>query len=116
MFKKNKRSYSGILDQIKLVLKLMRDSDVPTYLKLIPIAVVAYLVSPIDLLPEAVAGPLGFGDDALAVLVGLDWFIRMVPKSIVARHTGEEDVADVVDGEYTNKADANYHDTVNLKS
>lgn len=35
------------------------------------VACVAYALSPIDLLPEAVLGPFGLPDDAAAVLLGL---------------------------------------------
>lgn len=34
---------------------------------LLMVAAVAYVVSPVDLMPEAVLGILGFGDDALAI-------------------------------------------------
>lgn len=101
MFRRNNRSFTGILGQAKLVLKLMQDSEVPAYLKLIPVAVAAYLISPVDLLPELIAGPLGITDDAFAVLMGLDLFIKLVPKHVVGRYTGEEDV---VDGTYTTEA------------
>lgn len=101
MFKRNNRSFSGILGQLKLVLSLMRDSEVPAYLKLIPVAVAAYLISPVDLLPEIVAGPLGMTDDAFAVLMGLDLFIKLIPKHVISRYTGDEDI---VDGTYTSEA------------
>lgn len=35
------------------------------------VACVAYVLSPIDLLPEAALGPFGLPDDVVAVLVGL---------------------------------------------
>lgn len=31
----------------------------------------AYIVSPIDVLPEAVLGPFGLPDDVVAILIGL---------------------------------------------
>lgn len=100
MFKRDNRSFTGIFGQIKLVFRLMQDSEVPGYLKLIPLAVAAYVISPVDLLPEIVAGPLGITDDAFAVLMGLDLFIKLIPKHVVGRYTGDEDV---VDGTYTSE-------------
>jgi len=37
---------------------------------------IVYVVSPADFLPEAVLGPVGFTDDAIAVLIAIGaWFI-----------------------------------------
>jgi uncharacterized membrane protein YkvA (DUF1232 family) len=53
---------------------LMQDPSTPLWLKgeaagvlVYVIGAIAYLVSPVDLIPEAVVGPLGYSDDALAL-------------------------------------------------
>lgn len=65
--------------QARLVLHLLRDSDVPFYLKLMPFLTLIYLISPIDLLPG------GF-DDATILLVGAKVFIELVPQHVVIKH------------------------------
>lgn len=45
----------------------MVDSDTPVLVKVNIAQALLYLVSPVDLIPEAIAGPLGFADDALDV-------------------------------------------------
>ncbi len=39
-------------------------------------AVVAYVVSPIDLAPEMILGPFGFADDAVALFIGIRTWLR----------------------------------------
>jgi uncharacterized membrane protein YkvA (DUF1232 family) len=99
--------------QVQLVWRLLKDPEVPVYLKLLPIAAVAYVIFPIDLLPDF--WPLlGQLDDVSALLLGAKLFIEMSPQDVVARHLGalqqgttadsvDKKVADsiVIDGDYT---------------
>ena len=64
-----------IPDWILLVTRLARDPRVPRRRKLLVLAVVAYLASPIDLVPDfiPIAGSL---DDAIVVALFLRYFIR----------------------------------------
>lgn len=52
-----------MLQKFIMGLRLMIDRRVPISLKLIPIFTAVYIVSPIDLIPEAVLLGLGFVDD-----------------------------------------------------
>ncbi|MFZ0544689.1 MAG: DUF1232 domain-containing protein [Candidatus Promineifilaceae bacterium] len=74
-----------IWEQVRLVWLLLRDSDVPIYLKLLPLAAVIYVIFPVDLIPDFVV-PLGQIDDLTAVLLGAKMFIEMAPQDIVNRH------------------------------
>lgn len=67
--------------QTRLVLYLLRDSEVPFYLKLLPLLTVIYVLAPFpfDLLPG------GF-DDATVLLVGAKVFIEMAPQHVVMKH------------------------------
>lgn len=108
---------SGLIDDVMLAYRLMLDSEVPSYLKLIPVGVLAYLISPIDLLPEALLGPLGLADDPLAVLVGLKAFINLAPSHIVDKYVNGDvaDSADIVDGEYVREpTNKELHETIVL--
>ena len=70
---------------IRLVWALLRDGRVPARQKLILAGIGAYLIFPIDLIPDFVP-VLGQLDDLAVVLLGLDLFIRTAPEDIVAEH------------------------------
>jgi uncharacterized membrane protein YkvA (DUF1232 family) len=70
---------------IRLVWALLRDGRVPAQQKLILVGIGAYLVLPIDLIPDFVP-VLGQLDDLAVVLLGLDLFIRSAPEAIVDEH------------------------------
>ena len=70
---------------IRLVWALLRDSRVPGQQKLILAGIGAYIVLPLDLIPDFVP-VLGQLDDLAVVLLGLDLFIRSAPQEIVDEH------------------------------
>jgi len=70
---------------IRLVWALLRDGRVPAAQKLILVGIGAYIVLPIDLIPDFVP-VLGQLDDIAVVLLGLDLFIRSAPPAIVDEH------------------------------
>lgn len=41
-----------------------------------------YTISPVDILPEVILGPLGIPDDILAVIVGIRQAFRAFSKSV----------------------------------
>jgi uncharacterized membrane protein YkvA (DUF1232 family) len=59
-----------------------RDPRVPWYARLFVAAIVAYALSPIDLIPDFVP-VLGYLDDLILVPLGLALALRMVPPSIL---------------------------------
>lgn len=70
---------------MRLVWALLRDGRVPPQQKLILVGIGAYVVLPIDLIPDFVP-VLGQLDDLAVVLLGLDLFIRSAPPDIVEEH------------------------------
>jgi len=70
---------------MRLVWALLRDGRVPPQQKLILVGIGAYVVLPIDLIPDFVP-VLGQLDDLAVVLLGLDLFIRSAPADIVEEH------------------------------
>ena len=74
-----------IWQQARLIVHLMRDPDVPIYLKIIPFLGFIYLLIPIDLIPDPLLF-LGQLDDITALLIGSKMFIELVPPEIVAKH------------------------------
>ena len=71
--------------QIRLVYYLLRDPEVPFYLKLLPFTAVVYLLFPFDLLTDF-APVIGQLDDITILLVGTKIFIELAPPHVVARH------------------------------
>jgi uncharacterized membrane protein YkvA (DUF1232 family) len=70
---------------IRLIWALLRDRRVPPAQKLILAGIAAYLVLPIDLIPDFIP-ILGQLDDIAVVLLGLDFFIRSAPQNLVDEH------------------------------
>ncbi len=62
-----------------------RDPCVPWYAKALAVAVAAYALSPIDLIPDFVP-LLGYVDDLIIVPAGIALVIRLIPPEIMARH------------------------------
>ena len=62
-----------------------RDPRTPWYAKWLALAVAAYAVSPIDLIPDVIP-VLGFLDDLLLVQLGVWLVLRMIPADVMAEH------------------------------
>ena len=62
-----------------------RDPRVPWYAKAVALAVAAYALSPIDLIPDVVP-VLGYLDDLIIVPLGILLAIRLIPPAIMAEH------------------------------
>jgi len=60
-----------------------RDPRTPWYAKLLVAGIVAYAVSPIDLIPDFVP-VLGYLDDLILIPAGIALAIRLVPASVLA--------------------------------
>jgi uncharacterized membrane protein YkvA (DUF1232 family) len=63
----------------------VRDPRVPWYAKAVGACVVAYALSPIDLIPDFVP-VLGLLDDLVLVPLGLLLVVRLIPADILAEH------------------------------
>ena len=79
---------ASIIKNARLVWRLLRDSDVPSSLKVIPPATLLYLLFPIDFIPDPMLG-LGQLDDIGVILLGLKLFIELSPQEVVRRHLRE---------------------------
>lgn len=72
-------------DQARLLYFLLRDPDVPVYLKVIPFIPLVYVFWPADLLPD-IFPIVGQIDDLTALLIGARIFVHLSPPDIVARY------------------------------
>ena len=91
----------------RLLTRLMLDRRVPLGLKLLLPAALVYLISPIDVVRDAVPA-LGRIDDILVILISVGIFLGMAPKDVVSEHlrsgskgsgSGQPEQP-VIDGEY----------------
>ena len=99
----------NVVNQLKLIFRLMGDSRVSIFAKLIPVGALIYLVSPIDEISIPVIGAL---DDAALLWLGSYVFTELCPPAVVAEHmkelAGNMDVNpqdEVVDAETTDIKD-----------
>ena len=69
-----------------------RDPRVPWYAKAVAIAVAAYALSPIDLIPDFIP-VVGYLDDLIIVPLGIALVVRMIPPPIMAEHRATADAA-----------------------
>ena len=80
-------------DLFHLLCKLAMESAVPLKERVKLAAVVAYFVSPFDLLPEALLGFMGFADDIALAAYALNSLVNRCDPEIVRRQwAGDEDI------------------------
>jgi uncharacterized membrane protein YkvA (DUF1232 family) len=63
----------------------MRDPRVPWYAKAIGAFIVAYALSPIDLIPDFIP-VIGYLDDLVLVPLGVLLMLRLIPAEVLAEH------------------------------
>ena len=102
-----------IANYLKLFLRLLIDPQVSILLKLIPLGILAYWISPLDRAIPVI-------DDLLLALLGITLFVLLCPPEIVARQRKtiegvlegrwrdaqeDEEIAeeDIIDGEFREK-------------
>lgn len=97
------------VDRLKLIMKLMGDSRVSPWVKLIPIGAIAYLISPIDI----IMGIPGIDalDDAAVLWIGSNLFVELCPPEVVQEHRQslgnnlDDSSGDIVDADATDVND-----------
>jgi len=93
------------VDRLKLILRLMGDSRVSPWVKLIPIGATGYLISPIDLI-MGIPGVAAL-DDAAILWIGSNLFVELCPPAVVQEHMQElgsnldDGSGDIVDADAT---------------
>ncbi len=97
--------FGELWTDIRLAWRLFRDSEVPWYLKIIPILGILYVVSPIDVIPDYLP-IIGQADDVALIAFAITWFIKLSPEDRVDMHRralrGEPSPTDgrTIDGTY----------------
>jgi len=72
--------------QLRLVYYLMRDRDVPIYMKALPLAGLLYVLFPLDIITDLIP-VLGQFDDLMIMTIGAKIFIEMAPADVVAKYS-----------------------------
>lgn len=82
---------------VKLIGRLLRDRRVPVKRKVVVGVVMAYLVSPIDVVPDVIP-VLGQADDALLIAFAIRLLTESVGREVVMEYwDGSEDAFDLLD-------------------
>ena len=80
-------------DLFHLLVKLSLDERVPSKEKAKFVGVIAYFISPIDLLPELLLGPIGYLDDIALTAYVLNNYINKTDAQIVRElWAGDQDI------------------------
>jgi uncharacterized membrane protein YkvA (DUF1232 family) len=72
--------------------------ETPVYLKALMLLVPAYLLSPIDLIPDFIP-VLGWVDDFVIIPLMVSWIVSMLPQKAPV-YQRSADGAKIIDGEY----------------
>jgi len=84
-------------DLFHLLCKLTLDPEVPVKEKAKLAATIAYFVSPLDLLPEVIMGPVGYVDDVALSAYVLNSLLNTTDAKVVKKHwAGDRDVLEVI--------------------
>ncbi|HFB67042.1 MAG TPA: DUF1232 domain-containing protein [Aeromonadales bacterium] len=83
-------------DLFHLMCKLTLDKRVSVKHKAMLGGAVAYFISPIDLIPEAIVGPLGYVDDIGMAAYVLKTIINENPEPVIEHWAGDGDVLELV--------------------
>lgn len=84
-------------DLTVLLMRLLRDGRVPVGGKAIAVIGIGYVLSPIDVLPSFLFGPIGLVDDLFIVAASLARLIHYVHPDVVRSHwSGQGDALDAI--------------------
>lgn len=74
-----------LISHARLAWRLLREPSVPLIIKAVPVAAALYLISPIDLIPDALP-VLGEIDDLGILVAAIGLFVRLAPVEAAAFH------------------------------
>lgn len=84
-------------DLAVLLARLIREPRVPAGGKAIALIGMGYLLSPIDILPDILLGPIGFADDLIVLAACLSRILNYVHPDVVRSHwSGPGDALDAI--------------------
>ena len=75
----------ALKSEIAILAAAVRDPRTPWYARALGVLVIAYALSPIDLIPDFIP-VIGFLDDAILLPIGIWALRRMIPAEVMAEH------------------------------
>lgn len=90
MLVKLKRWAKALKSEIAITASALADPRTPWVARLLGVAVIAYAVSPIDLIPDFIP-VIGYLDDLILVPAGLWAVRRLIPAEVMAEHRAKAD-------------------------
>jgi uncharacterized membrane protein YkvA (DUF1232 family) len=117
--------FTFLLPDIMILLgRLLLDKRVPRRLRIKLGMILGYLASPLDLVPEAVVGPLGLVEDLVLVAFALNRVFAEVEDEILSEHWSGRpehleklgEMADLVDGVFSGKVGGKLQDWYDLEA
>lgn len=100
--------FQELIRNAGLAWRLWVDPRVPLLTKLLPVGVLIYLLSPVDLVPDVVP-VLGQLDDLFAIVLGVRAFIALCPPEVVQFHqSGARDFPPPGAGDDDNTVDGTF--------
>lgn len=79
-------------DIFMLLVRLARDKRIPVSVKATVLAGIVYFLAPIDFLPEAIFGPLGYGDDLLLAVHIINLILNANREVVLENWSGNSDL------------------------
>lgn len=76
---------AGLKNDCLALASAMTDPAVPTVARVLCLAVVAYAVSPIDLIPDFLP-VVGYLDDLILIPLGIALVVRLIPPAVLETH------------------------------
>jgi uncharacterized membrane protein YkvA (DUF1232 family) len=77
----------NIILRVRLILRLMGDRRISIFLKILLVAALIYVISPVDFLPGLILPVVGALDDAAVIWLGTTLFVSLCPEEVVREHT-----------------------------
>jgi uncharacterized membrane protein YkvA (DUF1232 family) len=74
---------------LRLIGRLFRDARVPVFGKIVFILSIAYLISPIDLIPDFLIPFIGEMDDLAVLLAAMRFLLRQAPPNVLEEHLAQ---------------------------
>jgi uncharacterized membrane protein YkvA (DUF1232 family) len=87
----SKSKTEELLHNISVLYTSLTDPDVPWYVKFLVVLIVAYIISPIDLIPDFIP-VLGLLDEAILIPIALALALKLMPDEVMEKYKNSEAV------------------------
>lgn len=87
-----KKNATGIKREVYTLCLAYKDPRVPWYAKLLAVCVIAYALSPIDLIPDPIP-VVGYLDDIILVPIGIYLVLKMIPPEVIDEYRQKAETA-----------------------